>query len=482
MMSQLERNAWIEQAKKRILEDAKMTDSCVSELMDLYDEAANGIEKEIQALYAKYAKDNSLSDAEASKLLSGEQYSKWKKSIDKYVQDAKGNSKTLLELNTLAAKAQISRKEELLANIYQNMIHLSGETEKKVTDLLGDILKVSYYKSCHHIQCLAKVGFHVAKIDDKLLDEVLNYPWSEKTFSENLWGKTDKIAALARREITNGFISGSSVQQMTKAINDVMKKGRLAAERVVRTESRFFSNQGQIRAYKELGISEYTFLGAGCELCAPLNGQHFPIAEAEAMVNLPPIHPNCKCTTYAHFADDFFQGKGQPLEGNPKFEAWKKKYVDTASHAPIMELTDNEQLAVNKYVSSESYILNEKLRNATKLTSAEKDWVENLDKALSKLPEVSGTLYRSVSDFGIDSVETFLSSHIVGSMVNFPSYLSTSQEVYDEDFPVQYVISSRHGKDLQSVNHREKEVVFKRDSKFYVTKVEGHTIYLEEAE
>ena len=53
------------------------------------------------------------------------------------------------------------------------------------------------------------------------------------------------------------------------------------------------------RSYQELGIEEYIFLGGGCEICQALNGQAFKLSEAEAGVNLPPIHPNCKCTTRA---------------------------------------------------------------------------------------------------------------------------------------------------------------------------------------
>lgn len=84
--------------------------------------------------------------AEASRLLSGREYSTWRKSIQEYIADASGaarDSKALLELNTLAMKGRISRKEQLLANIYQNMIDLAGASETKLEDLLGDMLKVN---------------------------------------------------------------------------------------------------------------------------------------------------------------------------------------------------------------------------------------------------------------------------------------------------------------------------------------------------
>ena len=51
---------------------------------------------------------------------------------------------------------------------------------------------------------------------------------------------------------------------------------------------------------------------------------------------------------------------------------------------------------------------------------------------------------------------------------------------YDENFPVQYVIQSKHGKDVRKHNEAEGEILFKRNSTFRVTNIDGNTIYMEE--
>lgn len=332
-MSQLERNKWIEKAKQRVLANAKMTDSYVRDIMDLYDETVNQLEMELGAMFQKYAGKNGLTEAEASRLLTGDEYSRWRKSIDAYLEEAKGDSRTLLELNTLSAKSRISRKEQLLADMYQSMITLSEETEVKLTDLLGDMFKTNYYRSCYDMQSILGIGFSVAKVDEKLLKRILEHPWSGKNYSEALWENTDKLAALARRELTLGFMSGASVQKMAKEIDDIMGKGRYAAERLVRTESSYFANQGELASYRELGIEEYNFLGGGCDICLALNGCSFPISEGEPGVNMPPMHPNCKCTITPKAARDMFEDRqgANPLKDNPKFEEWKRQYVKDGS-------------------------------------------------------------------------------------------------------------------------------------------------------
>ena len=77
-MSQRERNEWIERAKERVLRNAKETDTYARDIMDLYDETANQLENEINAMFQKYAQDNKLNNAEAEKLLSSEEYSRWR--------------------------------------------------------------------------------------------------------------------------------------------------------------------------------------------------------------------------------------------------------------------------------------------------------------------------------------------------------------------------------------------------------------------
>lgn len=481
-MNQKERNEWIERAKQRVLDNAEITDQSVKEIMFLFDEAAWQMETEINAMFQKYATENGLTNAETSKMLTGSEYSRWRKGIDEYLKEAEGDSATLLELNTLAAKSRISRKEQMLASVYKTMITLSGDTETKLTDLLGDIYKTNYYRGCYDVQSILGVGFNVSKVDETMLFRILKHPWSGKNYSQALWENTDKLATLAKRELTLGFMTGASVQKMAKEINDVMGKGRYAAERLARTESSYFANQGRQESYRELGVKEYTFLGGGCEDCLALNGQDFLVDEAESGVNLPPIHPNCKCTTVPKTGIDLFKDREgvNPLKDNPKFEEWKKKYVDTLAPEPIIKLSENEQHAINSYISSEAYTWNDKLRRGLKFTKDEKKQIQSLDSALQKMPTYQGTLYRSVSDFGITDVQEFIAEYKPGMEISFPEFLSSSTEVYDDSFPIQYVITSKTGRDIRKFNSQEREILFERDSIFYISKVVNNVIYMEE--
>lgn len=158
----------------------------------------------------------------------------------------------------------------------------------------------------------------------------------------------------------------------------------------------------------------------------------------------------------------------------------KSETITKFSDSGIIKLSENEQRAMNKYISSDSYSINDKLRRGEKLSESDREFVKDLDDALDKMPEYKGAAYRSVSDFGIENVDSFIKSHTIDGIQAFPSYVSASKSIYDESFPIQYVIQSNHGKDISSLNIGEQEILFKRNSKFIINKIEGNTIYMEE--
>lgn len=68
-------------------------------------------------------------------------------------------------------------------------------------------------------------------------------------------------------------------------------------------------------------------------------------------------------------------------------------------------------------------------------------------------------MYRSVSGVGIEDIDAFIDSHVVEREKIFPTYISSSLGIYDEYFPIQYVIKSKHGKNIKRYNQSEKNFI-----------------------
>lgn len=139
-----------------------------------------------------------------------------------------------------------------------------------------------------------------------------------------------------------------------------------------------------------------------------------------------------------------------------------------------MELNEDELQALKQYMSSKSYIINEKLRlNDDDLTLRERNIIVHLDNALKKLPFYNGDITRSVY-LRRDQVQEFLEEHKIGNTIIYGAYTSfTSGDEYNPEAIIQMLIlDSTKARDITKYNADEKEVLYERNTKFQVEYVE----------
>ncbi|MEE0060403.1 MAG: phage minor capsid protein [Acutalibacteraceae bacterium] len=145
-----------------------------------------------------------------------------------------------------------------------------------------------------------------------------------------------------------------------------------------------------------------------------------------------------------------------------------------------LELSEEELSALNAYISSESYKINEKLRSGAELSIQEKEFVNNLDNALKKLPIYQGVVYRSLSSDMIEDINAFWKNHSNDSVIKYTAFTSTSTSVYDDSMDIQMVIKSKFGRDIRQYNPNESEILFNKNTLFYISEVKGNIIFMEE--
>ncbi len=439
-------------------------------MFNLYAEVIEETETKINALYKRYEDQTGLNASQARKYLKGDEFSRWRMSMAEYLKKIDGegaNSKTAIELNTLAMKSRITREEKILSELYREMYDLANMEQSKLYECLEDVLQVSYENNSKALASNYGVQVSSYKLNEKLIRDILEFPWGNTHFSKSVWDNTDDLCANVRLIISKGFTSGASVQKMTRELLQVTEGRRYEAQRLIATECRKFAVRGETMAYKDNGIDRFIYKNGNspniCDRCRMFNNVAIPIDKAEIYVNIPPLHPHCKCFICPYFEDNIFGNEGVTLLEDVEFD----------------NLEPEERRALNTYISSEAYKINEKLRNGSKLGARDNKLITNLDSALDKMPNYEGEVYRSLSSVGLD-VDEYLKTYEVGKIKTYPSYFSTGTEVYDGSFLVQYVIKSKTGKDLRKHNPEESEILFKRDTKFKVTKVEKHKIHMEE--
>lgn len=310
------------------MDKSKLTDEIVERTSNSFDKAEelgeilkneymtalNQLQKDVSAFYTRYGSDNSMTYADAVKYLSKVELRPFREKLEEYTKliDA-GDVELLAEIKALDVKEKITRLENLMLEIRTELVKLGISEEEQLALHLAETLKVNYIGSYAGIKGVVEATASFSKFNPTLIKETVKFPWSGESFSEIIWGNSNKLARDLKSELTQGFIKGTSVQKMSSNIAKRMENSYKNALRVVRTESAHVLNKAAIMSYADMGVTHIEFAaildGRTSAVCLSLNGDIIPINEAVPGVNTPPLHPNCRSTVLPVIDDEIDTGK-----------------------------------------------------------------------------------------------------------------------------------------------------------------------------
>lgn len=444
-MNQKNRDYWEERQVKREAKAFTTIQDIEKEYKIALEKAKQNINKELSRIGTTYMKDNNLSYHDALKLLKGDEYKVWKKDLQDYMKEYNKllknapleAKKLFLEIETLSARSRMSHLDSLRAQINMELIKVSSNVESATKNTLSSIYRDTF------LEVTKDLGINAIVSRDKI-KTVLDRPWSGANFSERLWSNTDKLAQTVKQEIVNGMIQGINLKTMTKRVSERFETAKKNdVERLLRTEVNYTLNQATLDGYKEAGIEKYEFSATldsrTSQICSELNGEIFEIKKIAVGLNYPPMHPRCRSTTIPIIDYESLIKQGR--------EEIEEK-----------DLTPDEESAIIRYIGSDSYKINEPLRNGSELTQDQKEWIKTLDRALEKMPVYEGEVTRSLTFQlqGKEALREFLKEHKINEIVSYPAYTSTTVgDTYNSNGEVQIKIISKTGRDIRRFNEGE---------------------------
>ncbi len=344
---------------------------------------------------------------------------------------------------TRSEKYRVEHLKSLQNQILKECERLGENIEK---DMIGNVSK--------QMQDIYETAFtnisneKFSKLSKNLCKDIINTPWRGSSFSQRLWKNTGKLANELNDILSVGITKGKTIAEMAFQLSSRMNKDMNICHRLVRTETINSLNRASMRGLIDAGVKYVRWWAAEdertCKKCGANHGKPDRIDKAP---NLP-CHPGCRCTWLPVFEDEITK--------------------EDIQH--IYDLSNDEMYAVNQYVSSESYKINDILRRGMILSESMKQMSKNLDEALNKLGSYEGDVTRSLSIDDPGILKSFLQVHKVGNTVTYLEYISTtSGAIYNKKGNIQiYILNSKNGKDLTLINKSEKEVLYKRNSSFKV--------------
>lgn len=340
-MAKTSEQYWIDRAEQKIKGVDRAEEKYLGRLKGSYQRANRDIKKSVNAFYAEFAKKEGLTYAQATQVVGKAEQRILQQSAAEIADKlSRGDAAIKKDLEAFAKKRQINRLQGLDSETRGRIAQLGNIQNSGMDDVLATTLQSVYEQDLFTIQKGQGFGTQYGRISDTKVNAVLKHPWNGENYSSRLWGNKEALANIVQQELTEGIIAGRSNAEITQAIQQKMGSEFNAASRLVRTEMTNIAAEADVLAYEDSGIARYEYLATldnrTSEVCEVLDGQTFKVQDAQAGVNLPPMHPNCRSTTIADFGADLEKGldrRAKNAEGETikvpadmKFSEWKAEF------------------------------------------------------------------------------------------------------------------------------------------------------------
>lgn len=147
------------------------------------------------------------------------------------------------------------------------------------------------------------VGF-----DRNICGYMMGMNWEDGNFSSRLWNASNETWEKVRDELTRAMANGQQPETTKAHLRRILSEAHnpeargsggisYDVERIIRTESAKAATQADLARWREAGVDKVqwhaTFEKGTCVHCADRDGRIYKLEEA--MLDEPPLHPNCRC-------------------------------------------------------------------------------------------------------------------------------------------------------------------------------------------
>ncbi|MCK4023021.1 minor capsid protein [Streptococcus suis] len=288
-------------------------------LAQIYQESFDRMQREIDGFYMRYASREGLTKQEAMKKASEMDVTKFADKAAKAVKEKDFSHATNEWLKVYNLKMKVSRLELLKAELTLEIQNLTAEVNE-VFDKARTDEYLNEYKRQAGILGISSSG---AK---KRMQAILDADFYGQKFSARVWGGLGLRATLQREvfgSLNRIFTDMMGYKQEMKRLAKKYGTSEQNAKRLLKTEIARINADTQLAMLKENDFTHLIYVAepGACEVCQALDGKAIPIEDVEKGVNMYPMHPNCRCSSYGHIKMDYKAG-GSTLDREAPNGVW----------------------------------------------------------------------------------------------------------------------------------------------------------------
>lgn len=340
---------WTNRSNKRMETYHRDSNRVILRISNAYDEAIKEINRDIERMFENYAKGNDLTPSTAKRMLNFKvpnPVTEWLKKKLPTIKNEKIKKLIIQHIESKAYGARITRLEALKESIYLNLSTVADVELRECEQLYTRTINKAYYLNCYDIQKGLAIGFNVAAMPTEVIEEILKTNWSGMHYSDRVWRNSQVMAKRLEQVLLKGVMTGKSYRKLAIELEEMSEDGVFAAERLIRTEMTYISNQAELQSYKECGINEYIFVATldsrTSKPCRKMDRKRVKISEAVVGENLPPLHPWCRSTTRMGIDDEALAsmqrrarnpetGKTYLVPANMSYSEWEAQFTNKST-------------------------------------------------------------------------------------------------------------------------------------------------------
>lgn len=271
------------------------------EIKEYYKYMIYEAQKEIDSFYAKYARGENITVAEAKKKASELDIEAYQRKAKKYVKDKDFSKQANEEMRIYNLTMKVNRLELLKAQM--NLALTAGFDE--LDAYFNDELTSEYMAELKRMSgILGTTGRNVLKASS-----IVNASFKNATFSERIWGYKNELQNDLEKLLLQSLITGKHPKELAKQLQSKYDVSRHQAETLMVTEVTRVQIDAQKESYRRNGTEKYIYMAEdkACPICLALEKKAekgINIYNMNPGTNAPPMHPWCKCTTAPYVDED----------------------------------------------------------------------------------------------------------------------------------------------------------------------------------
>lgn len=291
------------------------------QIQEIYENMLDQINKEINGFYARYAKKEKITMAEAKRRADQLDIKAYERKAKKYVATKDFSDQANEEMRIYNLTMKVNRLELLKANIGLEMVSGFDEMQKYFDKKLSERTIEEFRRQA------GILGASVME-NGKMVHAIVNASFQNATYSERIWGYQGMLKAEIQGLLVSGLIGGKNPNVLARHLEKRFGVSRSNAERLMVTELARVQTEAQKQSFARNGFEEYEYVACSktdvCSICKALDGKHFKIEDMMPGTNAPPMHPRCHCSVAAYEDSEDYEKWLDFLEQGGTTEEWKR--------------------------------------------------------------------------------------------------------------------------------------------------------------